>query len=243
MRMFGAVAVLAAALWAVPCRGAGKEIGLKPLFWLAYSDSRTSLLASNLLLAAGQARLKRLEWTFKSLDLEVARRRAREAYEKVSGAILEFRPLAEAASLANGPSASDERRLRDSPEVRRKASAIPPSVPGQIDEILSLRGGYDPSQGRKALQRARALAEELEKRPGLGRPEMLASQAQALRIGKAAAAGLCAAAKALSPRAKPKAQADLDGLRSDCEALPVELERLEIYYRLNDTYAKNPTLF
>ena len=241
-------AALAAALAA-----AAADPALKPLFWKAYTQSHSSLLDANLLLASAQARLKRIEWAFRSGGKEDAVRGARESYDRLCAGIALFRPAAESASQAEGPSAPEERRLMDSAELRRKAAKIPDSTAEQINEILALRSRYEPAQSRKALQSSESLLAELERR--LGKPEPLASHARALRLGEEAAAGVCAAHGRLSSSAresgssaaqevsKAKARAELKGLGMDCEGLVVELARLRIVFRLDRLYAENRPLF
>lgn len=199
-------------------------------------ETRRATLNANLLGAAAQARLKRLEWTFGRWGLAEKKKEARAAFTRVSGALSRFREAGEAAEPLGDPDAALSAALRESPQVLAAARQVPDSTAERVAEVLRLREGYDAEASREAL--ARSIASGGRGKGGYP----FAAQAEAMRLLRALQADIAAAAKTLSPSpkaadksgARAMAEADLAGLAQDASFLTTEIGLLDIRFRLSE---------
>ena len=199
-------------------------------------ETRRAALNANLLGAAAQARIKRLQWTFGRWGLSNKKEEARAAFVRVSKALSRFREAGEAAESLGDPDAALSAAVRESPQVLAAAREVPDSMAQRVAEVLRLREGYDHEASREALARSIASA-------GRGKGDYpFAAQAEAMRLLRALEADIAAAAKTLSPSprsadkggARAMAEADLSGLAHDASFLSTEIGLLDIRFRLPD---------
>ncbi len=233
--ILSAALLASASLSAGPLSGSGERPpseGGGPLAAVRF-ETRRATLNANLLGAAAQARLKRLEWTFGRWGLAEKKKEARAAFTRVSGALLRFREAGEAAEPLGDPDAALGAALRESPQVLAAARGVPDSAAERVAEVLRLREGYDAEASREALARSIASGGRTGGYP-------FAAQAEAMRLLRALQADIAAAAKSLSPSpkaadksgARDMAEADLKGLAQDASFLTTEIGLLDIRFRL-----------
>jgi hypothetical protein len=213
----------------------------------AHTDVRSALTSIHLLGTSVQATLKSLEWDFAWWGKPDLKAGAHRDFTDWSSALSAFREVSEKVSAASDPMAQKREELSESDEAREAAGEVPDSIGAKVADIRRLRAQYDPDASRQALGRARG---------AIGKARLNLDETQEAVISRAR--GLRASIGALEAKnaqALPKKPAEaaardragaervrrqLRRLEDDAEALGTEIERLELFFGLNNLLEDSP---
>jgi hypothetical protein len=213
----------------------------------AQADVQGALTNIHVLMAAAQARFKKMQWDFGAWGKIKSKQRASTVFRQLSSRLENFRRISESVTYTQDPLKEKYKALKKSPRVEAvRKKSLPDSTAEIIAEIIAVRGEYDADAARSALIRADGKTRQLSDRWGKGQlsdaQQRVLTGAESLlqalhneRTQFVAKLPTEASDRHGADRAaRKRVTQQLSFLSEDTEALGVELKRLRLHYFLNN---------